>query len=373
MNCLALLAFALGDTVPAEAALPAGFDLSKPWRVVRVADGLEVPAQESGARVYWMQPAGDGAYRIEAAAPKAYPRVEVVDLEGRGVELRHAGRKILRYASAPVPPPDGVDPVFTRSGYVHPIWTPSGKIVTNDYPSNHLHHHGLWWAWTSSMFEGRKSNFWESKEKQGRIECLKIEETWSGPAFGGFRARHRFVNLNAPEGAKQALDEIWELRVWATPEGEGFLFDLVSTQTCATKEPLVIKQYRYGGVGFRGSKDWEGKTGCEFLTSEGRTRADGHTTRARWCAMTGSVDGAPATVGFLNHPSNFRYPQPMRIHDTEPFFNWAVPQAGDFSIEPGTPYVSRYRFQISDGAPAAARLDLQQKAFADASTATLTR
>jgi hypothetical protein len=55
----------------------------------------------------------------------------------------------------------------------------------------------------------------------------------------------------------------------------------------------------------------------------------------------------------------------MRIHPDEPFFNWAVPQAGDFSIEPGTPYVARYRFLIADGALDAPRMTLHAAAYAD--------
>ena len=62
-----------------------------------------------------------------------------------------------------------------------------------------------------------------------------------------------------------------------------------------------------------------------------------------------SCKGAEASMGFLCHPSDFRFPQPMRIHPDEPFFNWAVPQGGTFSIEPGKPYVARYRFIVADG------------------------
>jgi hypothetical protein len=39
----------------------------------------------------------------------------------------------------------------------------------------------------------------------------------------------------------------------------------------------------------------------------------------------------------------------MRIHPDDIFFNWAVPQGGEFSIEPGKPFLSRYRFVIADG------------------------
>ena len=53
----------------------------------------------------------------------------------------------------------------------------------------------------------------------------------------------------------------------------------------------------------------------------------------------------------MGHPENFRAPEPMRVHPTEPFFNFAPQQAGDFVLEPGKTYVARYRFVIHDGAP----------------------
>jgi hypothetical protein len=218
------------------------------------------------------------------------------------------------------------------------------------------------------MFEGRKSNFWESKEKQGRVECVKVEESFSGPVFGGFRARHRFVNLNGPDGEKAALEKLWELRVYALEDR--FLVDLTSTQTCATEQPLVIQEYRYGGIGFRGPADWEGKAGVEFLTSEGKNRVEGHATRAKWVLAWGKAGGQLASVGFLGHTSNFRDPQPLRIHPDEPFFNWAVPQGGDFSIEPGKPYIARYRFLVADGTLDKEAMD---RAWADFNTAPALR
>lgn len=343
-----------GITTPVERPFPAGVDPSKPWRLVRASDGREVPVQFSGGSAVWIHDHDIGseprkeAYRLEAGAPKDAPKVEVKDVDGKHLDVSYGGKRILRYNYGTIMPPEGADPVFQRSGYIHPIWTPSGKVLTNDSPKNHLHHHGLWGAWTTSEFEGRKSNFWESGFKQGKIECVKVEETVSGPVFGGFRAKHRFINLNGPDGPKAALEEVWDVRVYALA-GQ-FVFDLVSTQTCATDQPLVIKEYRYGGIGFRGSGEWEGKDGVAFRTSEGKTRKDGHATRAKWCQMSGKVGGEDESIGFLCHPSNFRFPQPMRIHPDEPFFNWAPPQLGDFSIEPGKPYVSRYRFVLSDGA-----------------------
>jgi hypothetical protein len=363
---LRLVLFLLCQEAPIEVPLPAGVDASKPFRAFRVDSGKEVPAQASGAAILLLARNETAAYRLEAASPSEFPRVEVVD-DGKNLDLRLGGKNLLRYHSAPVEQPD---PLFTRSGYLHPVWTPGGKTITNDSPPNHLHHHGIWSAWTSSEFEGRKSNFWESKEKQGRVECVAIEKTCSGPVYGGFKARHRFMNLNGPDGPKDALDEFWEVRLYALAGRS--VFDLVSTQTTATEKPLVIKEYRYGGIGFRGSADWEGKSGVEFLTSEGKGRVDGHATKAKWVLASGKIDGALVSIGFLCHPSNFRAPQPLRIHPDEPFFNWAVPQGGDFAIEPGKPYVARYRFIVADGTLTADEMNAAWNAYGEAPKVTLT-
>jgi hypothetical protein len=341
-----------------EVPAPPGLDLAKPFRVVR-ADGTEVPAQVVGTSLVL---AAGGELKAEAVAPKDAPKVELLD-DGRSHLLLRVGtREVLRYNYAVVEAPEGVDRIFSRSGYLHPVWTPDGRVITNDFPKQHLHHHGIWFPWTSSEFEGRKSDFWNSKDRQGKIEFVKMLGTSSGPVFAGFRAEQRFLNLTAPDGPKTALHEVWDVRVY--PGGARHVFDLVSTQTCATAAPLVIRKYRYGGLGFRGPLDWEGKDGVAFLTSEGKTRADGHETTARWCVMSGDVGGRPASIGFLCHPSNFRAPQNMRIHPDEPFFNWAPPQAGDFSIEPGKPYVSRYRFIVADEPLGAEEMNAAWTAYA---------
>ncbi|MBV8881570.1 MAG: PmoA family protein [Planctomycetaceae bacterium] len=357
-----LLAF---QEAPIELPLPAGVDPAKGLRAIRVSDGKEVPARATKTSIVLLAAPAAADYRIESAAPAPSPAVDCVD-DGKALVVSVGGKTVLRYNHAVVDQPD---PVFSRSGYLHPISTPSGKTVTNDSPANHLHHHGIWSAWTSSEFEGRKSNFWESKEKQGKVEFVKIDGTVSGPVYGGFTVRHRFVNLTAPDGPKTALDEVWDVRVYALTDR--YVFDLTSTQTAASDHPLVIKEYRYGGIGFRGSPEWEGKTGVDFLTSEGKGRVDGHATKAKWVLATGKLGGGEASVGFLCHPSNFRFPQPLRIHPDEPFFNWAVPQGGDFSIEPGKPYVAKYRFIVADGRRSAAQMAIDWAAYGEAPGLTL--
>jgi hypothetical protein len=257
-------------------------------------------------------------------------------------------------------PRDDIKAAFRRGGYLHSVHTPSGKVVTDDFPPNHIHHYGVWWAWTKTVFDGREPDFWNMGDNKGRVEFEALEETWSGAVHGGFRSKHRFVDLTAPKPIT-ALNEIWEVTVYAVGLGSAAkysVFDLVSEQQCATSHPLKLPEYRYGGVGVRGNWAWNGKEKASFLTSEGETDRDkGNTTQGRWCDMGGQLEGGPAGIAILCHPQNYRAPQPMRLHPTEPFFNFAPQQAGDMEIKPGEKYVARYRFVVHDGPPDRAELD----------------
>jgi hypothetical protein len=250
--------------------------------------------------------------------------------------------------------------VFRRGGYIHPVRTPSGVRVTGDYPKGHLHHHGIWFSWTNTRFEKRAPDFWNMGQRKGTVEFVELKSNWSGPVHAGFLSEHRFVDLLGAE-PKTALLESWQVTAYGADlekPAAYHLFDLVSTQRCATDAPLLLPKYHYGGLGFRGHEQWETAQLPRILTSEGETdRVKANESRARWCRMTGEVDGKTVGIAILSHPLNFRSPQPMRIHPNEPFFCYAPSQLGEWSIAPGEDYISRYRFVIFDGELSAAELD----------------
>ena len=86
-----------------------------------------------------------------------------------------------------------------------------------------------------------------------------------------------------------------------------------------------------------------------MLTSEGKGRADGNHTRPTWTALSGKADGEICGIAAMSHPSNFRSPQPVRIHPKLAYFCFAPMVLGDFKLEPEKPYVSRFRFVAFDG------------------------
>ncbi len=290
----------------------------------------------------------------------AAPAAELV--KDSHVSLKQGDREAVRYHIAPNAGPKGTDSLFTRSGYLHPVATPSGLSVTNDFAPKHLHHHGVWTAWTHTTYAGKPTDFWNSKKAEGRVEFLKLEAHGSDAQGAFLHAVHRHLALKAGPQPVEVLREAWHVRL--LPDTTATVIDLTFTHTCSTDKPLELLKYHYGGLGLRGSAHWEGKTGCTDLTSEGKTRTNGNGTAARWCALSGQVEGKPATLAILCHPSNFRSPQKVRIHPDEPFFCYAPEQDGPFTLTPEKPYTSRYRLIASDGEPDPAALEKHWNAYA---------
>ncbi len=292
-----------------------------------------------------------------------FPRMQTTragtKLEFTALAADSKSRPLMSYHAEPGEfPRADIKPVFKRGAYLHPIMTPSGKVVTDDFPANHIHHHGVWWAWTHTEFDGRQPDFWNMGDGKGLVEFEAVDRVWSGSMHAGFQSRHQFVDTTSGMPV-MVLYETWQVTAYAADAASRYwIFDLVSEQQCATDKELKLPTYRYGGVGVRGNWAWNGTGKASFLTSEGETDRDkGNTTLGRWCDMGGEVNGSRVGIAILCHPENFRAPQPMRLHPTEPFFNFAPQQAGDMAIKPGEKYVAKYRFVVHDGPPDQAELD----------------
>ncbi|HTV01563.1 MAG TPA: PmoA family protein [Luteitalea sp.] len=304
-------------------------------------------------------------YRIEPALkPTTVDRVTAIRDTSR-VKVAIDGKPVFTYVGEPLPLPAGVEEVFLRGGYIHPVMTPAGRRVTADYPLDHKHHHGIWAAWTHTRFDGRTPDFWNMADRKGRVEFERLGRAWSGPLAAGFETRHRYMDLLAPTPTTALLED-WRVVAYSTPVGEkpAHVFDLTVRQELTGKKRFDLPTYRYGGVGVRGRDEWNGRDKTAFLTSTGRGRVAGHGTRATWVHMGGDIDGQRVGIAMLSHPDNVRSPQPVRIHPTEPFLNFAPQQAGPLAIAPGEAFTQRYRFIVTDGPPDAAWLDAMWQAYA---------
>lgn len=354
-----------------------------PWELV-TATGSVLPVQVDRDGLGWFVLPGLGSgtttrLELRHARAQAESGVGVQAIAGAGgVRLEVGQRAVFTYRTTPTELPGGrpdLAPVFRRGGYLHPVLTPSGRCVTDDYPANHRHHHGIWFAWTRVDFEGRKTDFWNMGEGKGTVEFVALDGLWDGPVHGGFQSRHRQVDLTS--GAPRvAMEESWTVRAFDVGAGAGFrLFELVVTNTCAGGVPVSLPRYRYGGIGVRGHARWNDAGQMGFLNSEGmkdRSKGDNAATVGRWALMHGPLeDGKGGGIAVLGHPGNVHAPQPQRIHPTEPFLCLAPQQAGDMALAPGKPLVSRYRFVTFDGEPDAALMERLWRDYAEPPVARL--
>ena len=59
-----------------------------------------------------------------------------------GIEISEGESKVLFYQISPT----SFDGKYERSNYVHPLYSLSGEILKEDFPDDHPHHRGIFWA-----------------------------------------------------------------------------------------------------------------------------------------------------------------------------------------------------------------------------------
>lgn len=282
-----------------------------------------------------------------------------VDLQddGEAVNVKIGDKNVLSYQYGVTPAPEGASELYSRGGYIHPLRSPEGEVLTRIQPPDHYHHYGIWNPWTHTEYKGKEVDFWNIVDGKGTVRVKSVPAVVDGDVFGHIDAIHEHVVLSESDvEGEVVLNEQWDLRVWNTdPAQKVWLIDFTSTLNPATENPLTIKEYRYGGFGFRATEKWNDET-ATLLTSAGKDKADGNATRARWCDVNGVSEAGRSGILFMTHPINYNFPEQIRIWPTgmnegkeNVFFNFNPAQDRDWKLEPGNNYTLKYRMMVYDG------------------------
>lgn len=277
----------------------------------------------------------------ENAAGEAFSFTNVT---AKSVAIVEGNRTVLVYNHGVIEKP-GVPADRARSSYIHPLYGVDGEILTDDFPIDHYHHRGLFWAWPHVrigqahydlwMLKGIRHQFqrWISREAGGSEAVLRAENGW-------------FV------GDRNVMREEVAIRVSPTRNGERWL-DLELTWT-PTAQPITLEGAEgksYGGVTLR----FAPRLDTVITTPRGQGSEDLTMTRLPWADLTGRFDGraSPSGAAIFVAPDHPDFaPEWLTRHYGALCLGWPGVKAK--TIEPGESIRCRYRVWIHRGAPTVA-------------------
>jgi hypothetical protein len=283
-------------------------------------------------------------------------------------------KPILNYRFATTYPPDGVDPIFKRSGFIHPLWSPEGEVLTRIQPPDHHHHYGIWGPWTHTHIGNRPVDFWNLALGEGTVKFAGFLSEVQGAIFTGFKALQQHIDFGAKGEDQIALNEILGVRAWnADKDGKVWMIDYTTSLNCPLDSGIMLDAYRYGGgIGFRATEKWK-KENCTVLTSDNKTRADADGSYARWCIVEGE-SGTPegrSGILFMSHPSTRMHPEPMRVWPLDAnggrgdmYFEFVPIRHDDWKLDQRKEYTLKYRMIVFDGKMDAKTAEMYWNSFA---------
>jgi hypothetical protein len=264
------------------------------------------------------------------------------DLGDGRLELREGGNPALVYNYGPQLKP-GAPADRRRCCYIFPVYTPGGLSFLDDFPRDHYHHRGLFWAWPVVETAGKRYDIWlEStakhrsaktpvvsvKKRQARLDA---ENIWEAEGKDIVRENVRLTVLPAKSGSR-------EMDVELTWEAIG---------APVTLQGSPDRGKSYGGFCAR------------FAPREGTTlRADGETLAKdedrhprKWAELEAVYGGKRAVLRITPDAKNPGAPHQWCLRHYG-FVGASFPGRSDkvdrYTLEPGKPLTLRFRVRVSD-------------------------
>jgi hypothetical protein len=241
---------------------------------------------------------------------------------------------------------------YIRSDYIHPLWSLDGEVLTEDFPDDHLHHRGIFWAWhqvyvgdkrMGDMWECRDFN-WDVKRidlvgSDERSIVLAAETEWSSPAYTSKRGRPVVFLL-----------ELATIRIFR--KEKYYRVVDIGLQLFPMAEDVAIggseDEKGYGGFSVR----LRTPDGLRFATGSGDVEPQTLQLEAGpWMDISGPLGrfGRNAGVVVIGHRDNPGHPQPWILRAKDSMQNPVYPGSEPVRVPQGDGLVLRYRLVIHSG------------------------
>ncbi len=246
---------------------------------------------------------------------------------------------VLHFNYAPQLPPDSaIDPTYRRSTYIHPLFSLDGHIITDDFPADHPHHHGIWWGWPLVNTRGTTVSNWAPTTPSLHHHFIRLTDKQEGQTLS-FTTETDWVLDTKTTVAKE----------WATitihprqPHSRRIEIDL---KIDALGGPLTLQgapeqNKGYGGLSFRGAPDLKR---VPILTDEGSSDTDLVYVTRRWISLATPQYG----IRFTPHSSYPSYPPRWLARNSYAgYISLSWPGLPPVTLDPATPVNLRHEIII---------------------------
>ena len=248
--------------------------------------------------------------------------------------------------------PKSLDGNYSRSNYIHPLYGLDGEILTEDFPKDHLHQRGVFWAWHQLWIgDKRIGDGWEIKDFSWNVTDVQIVES-------------------DPESVALHTHVYWQSPLWTDKNGQEKPF---------VEEKAIIRIYKSTNnkraidfqisllaleenVRFGGSEDQKGYGGFSprfkcpqdltFTAQIGKVTPQTLQIEAGpWLdfSATFGENNQKSGIALLCHPSLPGFPQRWIIRQAKSMQNAVYPGSEPVALPNDQPLLLRYRLIVHRG------------------------
>lgn len=259
---------------------------------------------------------------------------------GQGFELSENGKPVYFYQRQP----KTSDNLYQYNNYLHPLYSLDGDTLTEEFPEDHPHHRGVYWAWNKIHIDNQSiADGWVMKNL--------IQDVYD-------------VRTSVDEDiARLDIDVHWKSSIWKN--GTPVIHEHSSILVHSMKAGARILDFEITlsalvpGVSIGGSDDEKGYGGFSLrfklpddlvFTSKNGTVIPQtlQMDAGPWLTFTGSIgsENNKDRITLFCHPDTPNYPAPWILRQKSSMQNVVYPGRENVELKLNQPVVLSYRLVL---------------------------
>ncbi len=264
-----------------------------------------------------------------------------------GILITDAGDKVFFYQMEP----KNKNGKYTRNNYIHPLWGVDGAVLTEDFPDDHLHHRGIFWAWHQVWIDGKRvGDPWEIKNFEQNVSevefirkkdgtgVLNTEVNWLSDQWKKhgrkipYLRENTSITIHPKTGNYRQLD--FEIRLLALEKN----LSIGGSEDEKGYSGFSVRMVLPDDVKFTGPNG-------DITPEVTSVKSDGFVN------ISGSMgkNGGKAGIVIADNPVNPGYPQPWILRAKNSMQNPAYPGNKTIPVSPAQPLVLKYSLIVYSG------------------------